>query len=121
MKQVCLSVRLNKTEHEKIIRNVKRTGSCINQIIRDMINGKHCLCEEHALHHLVNNSDHLPHGWEDFLNDYKEQVPFLLKLCFENLMLQRLAVQKQSPELIEQARQQRIQRFGLSEDTPKDN
>ncbi|MFA6038167.1 MAG: hypothetical protein WC748_08630 [Legionellales bacterium] len=121
MKSIRVSLRINKTEHEKILRNAKRGGFCLNQMMRDMINGKHCLCEEHALQHLVNNSDHLPHGWEDFLNDYKEQVPFLLKLSFENLMLLRLLVQQQFPDLIEQARQQRVKRFGLSEDTPKDS
>lgn len=122
MKTVQFSVRLNKTEHEKIKLFSRRSGFCISQILRDIINGKRCLCDEHALRQLIDSPEHTSNESESSFNNYQEDILFNLKLSFENLMLLRLFVQRQSPELIEQARQQRIHRFGLDENNiPKEN
>ncbi|MFA6038328.1 MAG: hypothetical protein WC748_09455 [Legionellales bacterium] len=112
MKQVQISLRLNRSEYEQVKRYAKKNHLSINQILRDLLDGKRCFC----LHqNLLNHAN--THSYTASDEDERTVVATkTFELVYESLILLRDFTAITNPELTDSATEKRLAYFEEAEE-----
>lgn len=107
MKQTQISLRLNRSEYEQIKRYAKKNHLAINQILRDLLDGKRCFC----LHQNFLNHANTHSNTNDTDDEKLAIASKTFELVYETLILIRDFTAITYPELTGIATEKRLAYF----------